>query len=230
MRKGERRRGVHRAPGRVRRRRDDRVSRLWSRVVVRGVAVFLLAFGVAGGLYVGGGPPVPDGTGEVGEVALGFLRATAEHRAAEQDAKNKAMAEAQAVAARARAADDVARRNLAASRSRADVGPVPASCAVYQGNRQVGCTLLLQWGFGLDQMPCLDKLWTKESGWSTTSSNSSSGAYGIPQALPGSKMGKYGDDWRTNPATQIKWGLDYIKGRYGTPCKAWSFFLANNWY
>jgi hypothetical protein len=79
-------------------------------------------------------------------------------------------------------------------------------------------------------MPCLDKLWTRESGWNTRSTNSSTGAYGIPQALPGSKMGSVADDWRTNPATQIKWGLSYIKGRYGTPCSAWQHFLSTGWY
>ena len=58
----------------------------------------------------------------------------------------------------------------------------------------------------------------------------SSGAYGIPQALPGSKMASAGSDWRTNPKTQIKWGLGYISGRYGDPCGAWSHFLRKNWY
>ena len=58
----------------------------------------------------------------------------------------------------------------------------------------------------------------------------SSGAYGIPQALPGSKMGTYGSDWRTNPVTQIKWGLGYIKGRYGKPCVAWDHWRNFNWY
>ena len=70
----------------------------------------------------------------------------------------------------------------------------------------------------------------KESRWEHTATNPYSGAYGIPQALPGSKMGTIATDWQTNPATQIAWGLDYISGRYGTPCGAWNFFLSNNWY
>ena len=74
----------------------------------------------------------------------------------------------------------------------------------------------------LGQFGCLDSLWTKESGWSSTPSNASSGAYGIPQALPGSKMAAAGSDWQTNPATQIKWGLQLHQGRYGSPCAAWS--------
>lgn len=196
------------------------------------LAVGLLLFAVAGGLYLGGNPNTQRGMDTAGEAGFSFLQASAEHRAAEQDARTKASTEARAAATRARAAEEAARKNQAASRggTRVDVGPIPASCAAYTGNRAIGCKLLLDWGFALDQMPCLDKLWTKESGWTTTSTNKSSGAYGVPQALPGSKMSKYGDDWRTNPATQIKWGLDYIKGRYSTPCGAWSFFLSHNWY
>ncbi|MEV2276421.1 transglycosylase SLT domain-containing protein [Nocardiopsis sp. NPDC049922] len=77
---------------------------------------------------------------------------------------------------------------------------------------------------------CLEPLWQKESNWNHTAQNPSSGAYGIPQSLPGDKMASHGDDWRTNPATQIAWGIDYIKGRYGTPCEAWAHSQANGWY
>lgn len=110
------------------------------------------------------------------------------------------------------------------------VGPVPDSCNEYSGNRATGCALLLDAGLSLDQMSCLDNLWTKESGWNERARNPSSGAYGIPQSLPGDKMSSHGSDWQTNPATQISWGLDYIKGRYGTPCSAWSHSQANGWY
>jgi hypothetical protein len=79
------------------------------------------------------------------------------------------------------------------------------------------------------QFGCLDNIWSRESGWRYNAENAS-GAYGIPQALPGSKMASAGPDWETNPATQIKWGLGYIQGRYGTPCSAWSFWEANGWY
>lgn len=108
--------------------------------------------------------------------------------------------------------------------------PVPADCAAYTGNRRTGCLLLPTFGFSLREMPALDKLWTRESNWNHLARNPSSGAYGIPQALPGSKMATAGADWQTNPATQIRWGLGYIKERYGTPTKAWAFFQANNWY
>ena len=79
-------------------------------------------------------------------------------------------------------------------------------------------------------MQCLIPMWTRESNWDLHATNASSGAYGIPQALPGGKMSKYGDDWQTNAATQIKWGLWYVKSRYGSPCGAWSFWQANSWY
>ena len=85
-------------------------------------------------------------------------------------------------------------------------------------------------GWTGSEWECLNTLWTRESNWRHTAHNSSSGAHGIPQALPGSKMASHGADWATNPATQISWGLSYVKGRYGTPCGAWGHFLQKNWY
>lgn len=85
-------------------------------------------------------------------------------------------------------------------------------------------------GWGEDQYSCLVSLWQKESGWRVNAMNSSSGAYGIPQALPGSKMGSAGADWETNPGTQIEWGLQYVVGRYGSPCGAWAKSEASGWY
>lgn len=70
----------------------------------------------------------------------------------------------------------------------------------------------------------------RESKWDVFADNPTSSAYGIPQALPGNRMASFGADWQTNPATQIKWGLNYIKERYGTPCAGWSFKKANGWY
>jgi hypothetical protein len=85
-------------------------------------------------------------------------------------------------------------------------------------------------GWSSSQFQCLDLLWKRESGWNYRAQNPSSGAYGIPQALPGSKMGTVAADWRTNPITQIKWGLNYIAGRYGTPCGAWAHSESRGWY
>lgn len=83
---------------------------------------------------------------------------------------------------------------------------------------------------GYRQFACLDKLWTRESNWNHRARNRHSGAYGIPQALPGSKMASAGADWRTNPITQVRWGLRYIDGRYGTACNAWRFWQSHHWY
>ena len=142
-------------------------------------------------------------------------RQAAEKRAAE--ARRKAQARAAAV----RAALDARQR---ASRS--------ATRTTFSGDvRGIARQLAAQqYGWGDGQFACLNSLWAKESGWNYRATNSSSGAYGIPQALPGSKMGAYGSDWRTNPATQIKWGLNYIDGRYGSPCSAWSTAQSRGWY
>jgi hypothetical protein len=80
------------------------------------------------------------------------------------------------------------------------------------------------------QFQCFSNIVDHESSWNYRAVNASSGAYGLFQALPGSKMSSVGSDWQTNPATQIKWGLNYMDSRYGSPCEAWSFWQANNWY
>ncbi len=85
-------------------------------------------------------------------------------------------------------------------------------------------------GWEQSEFGCLVALWNKESGWNHVAMNRSSGAYGIPQALPGEKMASAGADWATNPETQIRWGLGYIEGRYGSPCSAWGHSQAKNWY
>lgn len=91
--------------------------------------------------------------------------------------------------------------------------------------------LMPSFGFSVSsQFSCLDSLWTRESGWRWNAENATSGAYGIPQALPGSKMASAGSDWMTNPATQIKWGLGYIQSVYSTPCGAWDHEESDGWY
>lgn len=90
--------------------------------------------------------------------------------------------------------------------------------------------MLTQYKWAEDQFSCVDKIFTQESQWKWNATNPSSGAYGIPQSLPGTKMASEGGDWKTNPATQIKWGLKYIKQRYGTPCQAWAFKRGAGWY
>ncbi|WP_240771305.1 lytic transglycosylase domain-containing protein [Nocardioides sp. GY 10113] len=96
--------------------------------------------------------------------------------------------------------------------------------------KDIARALLSDYGFSSDQFGCLDSLWTRESNWNPYADNPTSSAYGIPQALPGSKMASAGSDWATNPATQIKWGLGYIQDRYGSPCGAWGHSQARGWY
>ena len=142
--------------------------------------------------------------------------------------------------------DDLSGRTVAPSRSdrRTDVDPVKQSVLnqdsggqvtetedlTSQDPRTIARAMLSDFGFGDDQFSCLDSLYMSESGWNIHADNPASSAYGIPQALPGSKMASAGPDWENNAATQIKWGLEYIKSSYGTPCGAWSFKQGHNWY
>ncbi|WP_326824005.1 transglycosylase SLT domain-containing protein [Streptosporangium sp. NBC_01756] len=99
-----------------------------------------------------------------------------------------------------------------------------------RSNKALAAPLVSARGWTRGQFGCLSLLWSRESGWNHRAHNRYSGAYGIPQALPGGKMASAGRDWRTNPRTQIKWGLSYIKKRYGSPCGAWAHFQSRGWY
>ena len=112
----------------------------------------------------------------------------------------------------------------------APAASAPVAAAATPGSAQaIGAQLVAARGWGTDQYNCLVSLWNRESGWNVYASNPS-GAYGIPQALPGSKMASVGADWQTSAATQITWGLNYIQGRYGNPCGAWAHSQSFNWY
>jgi hypothetical protein len=109
----------------------------------------------------------------------------------------------------------------------------PAKRAVHRTPRDpraVARALLPRFGFSSDQFSCLDQIYVNESGWNVHADNPTSSAYGIPQALPGSKMATAGPDWRDDATTQIRWGLGYIKARYGSPCAAWEFKQSHGWY
>ncbi|MPZ62690.1 MAG: transglycosylase SLT domain-containing protein [Propionibacteriales bacterium] len=109
--------------------------------------------------------------------------------------------------------------------------PQPAPEPVSQDPRDIAWSMMASYGWASQtEFDCLDALYISESNWDPLAVNPSSGAYGIPQSLPAEKMAAAGDDWRTNPVTQLEWGLAYIQERYGTPCSAWSFKQANNWY
>jgi len=115
-------------------------------------------------------------------------------------------------------------RKVRLSRSKAIVIAAAGALSVATAASAAAAT----WSSG--QFSCLDPLWEHESGWSVTAANPGSGAYGIPQALPGSRMASAGPDWQTNAATQINWGLTYIKDTYGSPCAAWAHSQATGWY
>jgi hypothetical protein len=173
--------------------------------------------------------------------------ARAPQRKAEADAAGKAAREAKAAAERARTLEAAViekdKKDKAAKdkKDKADAaedtgevkpfdGPIPESCAEFTGSRAIGCAIVVEKGLGMEQFACLNKLFAKESGWNPKAKNRSSGAFGIPQALPGNKMASAGADWATNPATQIRWGLSYIAGRYKTPCGAWAHSQSKGWY
>jgi hypothetical protein len=233
------------------------VTRLWSRLGVRLVAVGLLAAGVGGGYYLGDDREVQKQGIEqqyTFEADLAEMRVVkqrhaahevenARRKSAEALAAKKAAQAAKAAAERARKAEEASRKKRAAEADAKNAdeeetnepakpytGPIPASCNEFSGNRKIGCALMLDRGYKISQFPCLNKLWNRESGWNHKAYNEGSGAYGIPQALPGSKMQSAGSDWKTNPATQIKWGLGYIKDRYGNPCNAWQHSEDAGWY
>ena len=118
---------------------------------------------------------------------------------------------------------------IAASMASASPEVLPTDVAP-DSNRGLGYRLMLQFGVAADQWQYLDALWQRESGWNHLAENASSGAYGIPQSLPGSKMAVVAPDWRTNPETQITWGLAYIAARYGNPRGAWEHSQRFGWY
>ena len=153
----------------------------------------------------------------------------AEHQQAAAQAARKAAA---AQAARKAAAARAARAKAAAARSQGSSQQQAGTVALAPSGtpQQIARAMLGSFGWSASQFSCLEPLWAHESGWSVTAYNASSGAYGIPQALPGAKMASAGPDWQANAATQIRWGLRYIKGSYGSPCGAWNHALATGWY
>jgi hypothetical protein len=154
--------------------------------------------------------------------------------AAEKAAAAKAAA-AKAAAAKAAALKSAeqaaAARKAAAQCAQQAQSARRAAVATPSGSpEQIAEQMLGQFGWSSSQFSCLQPLWEHESGWSVTAENPTSGAYGIPQSLPAAQMASAGADWQTNAATQIRWGLTYIQGRYGSPCGAWAHEESNNWY
>ncbi|WP_395245621.1 transglycosylase SLT domain-containing protein [Agromyces sp. MMS24-K17] len=166
---------------------------------------------------------------EVASAVAEFDRIAAEQAAAAEAARIAAEQEAAERAAAERAASGGSGSGGSGS-SGGGGGGTPAAPANPSAAQQIGREMgAARYGWGDDQFGCLVAVWNYESGWNVYASNPS-GAYGIPQALPGSKMASHGADWQTNPATQISWGIDYIAGRYGNPCGAWAHIQSTGWY
>ncbi|MFD4657572.1 transglycosylase SLT domain-containing protein [Kitasatospora sp. NPDC058444] len=171
------------------------------------------------------GEPVAD-QGQADTAAAAAAEQAAQE-AQEAQAKAAADAAAQAQAEAQAQADAKAKADAAAAASRSqerqDLNSAPAA---YTGTPQQIAAQIVPAG----QLQCFSNIVFRESSWNPLAVNASSGAYGLVQALPGSKMASAGADWRTNPATQIKWGLNYMNTRYGSPCAAWSFWQTHHWY
>jgi hypothetical protein len=159
--------------------------------------------------------------------ALAASKAAARFKALK--ARGKAVA-----AEQARLRADVARAEAKAAAAEAERLRLVATRGYLPGTtdpREIARQILKnKFGYGADQFSCFNNIIMRESMWNVHATNPSSGAYGIPQALPGSKMATVASDWRTNPATQIIWGVKYMDSRYGSPCSAWSFKRAHGWY
>ena len=151
--------------------------------------------------------------------------------AAEQAAAAAAAAAAAQAAAEQAAAEAAAAANSSAAPRQSSGGSRPSAPTDPSGAQAIARDMMAsKYGWGSDQFGCLVPLWQRESGWNVNAYNASSGATGIPQALPGNKMASAGADWQTNAATQISWGLGYIADRYGTPCAAWDHSESVGWY
>jgi hypothetical protein len=151
-------------------------------------------------------------------------------RAAKVRAAKVRAAKARAAKARAAKARAAKARAARVARARSVARSSSGSVSSSGDPRSTARALMSRYGFAASQFGCLNSLWVKESGWNYRATNPSSGAYGIPQSLPATKMASAGGDWRTNPTTQIRWGLNYIQDRYGSPCAAWAHSQRTNWY
>jgi len=193
----------------------------------------------AAGLDLGETAPVVDTTelqGDVEDLAerastpaveLTLLAIAAEQRTDEVVSETATLQAAFTAAQEQKAADDAAA--AAAEQAAAEAAALANANTVDGAKATAQAMAASEYGWGADQFSCLSSLWQKESSWNYQAYNPS-GATGIPQALPGSKMASAGSDWQTSAATQIAWGLGYISSVYGTPCSAWSHSQSNDWY
>jgi len=205
------------------RHRKIRLSRSKA-IVIAAAGALSVATGASATAATAGAPRLPI----EGQVANQLARPVAEAGNQQGDALARHAFQLRLIQARAAIARRQAARKRAAELAAGKA--VPAVTAVTGSPRQIAQATLGSFGWSSSQFSCLDPLWEHESRWSVTAANPGSGAFGLPQALPGSRMASAGRDWQTSAATQITWGLRYIRDTYGSPCAAWSHEQATGWY
>jgi hypothetical protein len=194
-------------------------------VLFSGAAMFATALSISAGVAAEGQPSANTPV----NLTAGKSRLTQADLAAREQSASRSSDRAAATSV-LKTAELSTAKGVAFTRTAKVVTSVPSGPAVNpSGARAIAAGLMAQYGMSAADFGCLDELWSGESGWNVHASNPS-GAYGIPQALPGSKMASAGPDWQNNAETQIKWGLGYIKNRYGSACAAWSFKQGHGWY
>lgn len=221
-----------------------------SRISVRGLAVASATAVTTVGAVVGVASGADQGTSNEPVEAAGTTTLLADIPAGQQvqqaslteqvqaqsDAADASARQTAEQAARVQAAKDAAKKKAAEIQAakekllKASQGDPDATFSVQATYTVAQVQAMAKQIVGSGQYACFSNIVSHESGWDYTATNAGSGAYGLVQALPGSKMASAGADWRTNPATQIKWGLNYMNSRYGSPCDAWSFWQVNHYY
>jgi hypothetical protein len=194
--------------------------------VLTGLSLGLTGLAVGGGLLLEGAPAI--GSASSASTASAAIAAPASLTEAQ-----RAQEEADRVDRTSRSADRAPVADLSRARSLSNAsGPAKTRSEDLSSAdpRTLTKALMPQFGMAPSDFGCIDAIWTQESGWNVHADNPTSSAYGIPQALPGSKMSSAGPDWENNPVTQIKWGLGYIKERYGSACGAAAYKRSHGTY
>ncbi len=186
-------------------------------VYASGLAFFATGLSVSAGLATHG----PDLDGALVNLAAGKAQISDSDLAAREQSASRSTADRRTSTNSIKAAAFTDRAGVAVTKSEdlSDADP-----------QTLTRVLMPEYGLSSSEFDCVDRIWTQESNWNVHADNPSSSAYGIPQALPGSKMSSAGPDWQDSAETQIRWGLGYIKNRYGTACSAWSFKQSHGWY
>jgi len=192
---------------------------------IRGVLVFSGVAVVATGLAVSTG--VLADNAPVGDSAAALSAASPAKGLSQDELDEREERASRSTEDRRPEADRGKARALSSASGVADTKSEDLSAADPKALTRV---LMPKYGLSSSEFDCVDNLWASESGWDVHADNPSSSAYGIPQALPGSKMSSAGPDWENNPETQIRWGLGYIQSRYGSACEAWSYKQGAGWY